>query len=50
MKETETQFNFIVDKALKKAFEKAVGKKYMSYTLRKEMERIIKKSNQIHHA
>jgi len=46
----QSQVNFLVDTNLKKAFQKVVGKKYMAYHLRKEMERIVKKANKIHHA
>jgi hypothetical protein len=46
----QSQINFTVDTTLKKAFQKAVGSKYMAYRLRKEMERIVKQSNKITHA
>lgn len=46
----QSQMNFSVDTKLKEAFKKAVGSKYMAYRLRKEMERIVKKSNKITHA
>lgn len=45
-----SQINFTVDTKLKKAFQKVVGKKYMSYKFRKYMERIVKEANKIHHA
>ena len=50
IKENQTQLNIVVDTKLKEAFENIVGKKYMSFRIRKEMERIVKQANKIHHA
>ena len=49
-KESVSSIGFLVTTKLKNSFEKVVGKKYMSYILRKEMQRIVDESNKINHA
>jgi len=44
MKDNQELLTVIVDKNLKAAFMAAVGKKYMSHSLRNAMKRIIKKN------
>ena len=46
----ESTIKFRVSAKLKDAFSKAVGEKLVSARLRKEMKRIVKQANKIHHA